>query len=221
MASGELERLLRRRSEIIERAEAEAAADRSSSLPASERPSPALSSDSSAVVVAAQPANNPYSEFRELSRKQIQNCQKMFNSFDTNKDKFIDFDELKRMMEKVGSPQTHLALKAMIREVDEDGDNRINFREFLLIFRKALAGELSEDSGLYDIYCLMAEIDVQKEGVKGAKNFFEAKIGDQTKLSRFEQEIREEQEERRRLEEEKRQRRIAFKNTADIFKQLH
>ena len=50
-------------------------------------------------------------------------------SFDTNKDKFIDFDELKRMMEKVGSPQTHLALKAMIREVDEDGDNRINFRE--------------------------------------------------------------------------------------------
>jgi len=50
-------------------------------------------------------------------------------SFDTNKDKFIDFDELKRMMEKVGSPQTHLALKAMIREVDEDGDNRISFRE--------------------------------------------------------------------------------------------
>jgi len=45
-----------------------------------------------------------------------------------------------------------------------------------LIFRKALAGELSEDSGLYDIYCLMAEIDVQKEGVKGAKNFFEAKV---------------------------------------------
>jgi len=33
------------------------------------------------------------------------------------------------MMEKVGSPQTHLALKAMIREVDEDGDNRISFRE--------------------------------------------------------------------------------------------
>ena len=50
-------------------------------------------------------------------------------SFDVNKDKFIDFEELKRMMEKVGSPQTHLALKAMIREVDEDGDNRINFHE--------------------------------------------------------------------------------------------
>jgi len=53
----------------------------------------------------------------------------VLHSFDTNKDKFIDFEELKRMMEKVGSPQTHLALKAMIREVDEDGDNRISFRE--------------------------------------------------------------------------------------------
>lgn len=219
MASSELERMLRRRSEIIERAEADAAAAESSKLPASERPSPALSNSTAAV--ATQPANNPFNEFRELSRKQIQKCQTMFNSFDTNKDKFIDFEELKRMMEKVGSPQTHLALKAMIREVDEDGDNRINFREFLLIFRKALAGELSEDSGLYDIYCLMAEIDVQKEGVKGAKNFFEAKIEDQTKLSRFEQEIRDEQEERRRAEEDKRRRRIAFKNAADIFKQLH
>jgi len=33
------------------------------------------------------------------------------------------------MMEKLGTPQTHLALKAMIREVDEDCDNRISFRE--------------------------------------------------------------------------------------------
>jgi len=33
------------------------------------------------------------------------------------------------MMEKLGAPQTHLALKAMIKEVDEDGDNKISFRE--------------------------------------------------------------------------------------------
>jgi len=48
--------------------------------------------------------------------------------------------------------------------------------QFLLIFRKALAGELTEDSGLYDLYRLVTEIDVQKEGIKGAKNFFEAKV---------------------------------------------
>ena len=48
--------------------------------------------------------------------------------------------------------------------------------KFLLIFRKAAAGELAEDSGLYEIYRQMEEIDVDKEGVKGAKNFFQAKV---------------------------------------------
>jgi len=78
MASSELERKLRRRSEMIERAEADAAADAASSLPASERPTPALT-DSNAA--AEQLANRPYNEFRELSRKQIQICQKMFSRF--------------------------------------------------------------------------------------------------------------------------------------------
>ena len=78
MASSELETKLRRRSEIIERAEAEAAADETSTLPASERPSTA---SSNSAKVAVQLADNPYNEFRELSRKQIQTCQKMFNRF--------------------------------------------------------------------------------------------------------------------------------------------
>ena len=77
MASSELERMLRRRSEMIDKAEADAAADQSSTLPASERPP----MSDPAVSVGPQPANNPYTEFRELSRKQIQKCQKMFNRF--------------------------------------------------------------------------------------------------------------------------------------------
>ena len=51
--------------------------------------------------------------------------------YDTGKDKFIDFEELKHMMEKLGAPQTHLALKEMISVVDEDKDGKINFREVL------------------------------------------------------------------------------------------
>lgn len=38
-------------------------------------------------------------------------------------------------MERLGAPQTHLGLKAMISEVDEDMDDQISFREFLLIYR--------------------------------------------------------------------------------------
>lgn len=33
------------------------------------------------------------------------------------------------MMEKLGAPQTHLGLKNMIKEVDEDLDNKLSFRE--------------------------------------------------------------------------------------------
>lgn len=55
--------------------------------------------------------------------------------YDTGRDGFLCLTELKYMMEKLGAPQTHLGLKAMIQEVDEDNDGQISFREFLLIFR--------------------------------------------------------------------------------------
>uniref|UniRef100_A0A1X7VMQ1 EF-hand domain-containing protein n=1 Tax=Amphimedon queenslandica TaxID=400682 RepID=A0A1X7VMQ1_AMPQE len=50
------------------------------------------------------------------------------SQYDVDKRGFIDFMELK-LMEKLGEPQTHLGLKAMIKEVDEDHDNQISFRE--------------------------------------------------------------------------------------------
>ena len=50
------------------------------------------------------------------------------------------------------------------------------FLQFLLIFRKAAAGELAQDSGLLELYQQLNEIDVDKEGVAGAKNFFQAKV---------------------------------------------
>ena len=57
--------------------------------------------------------------------------------YDDGRDGFLDLEELKRMMEKLGAPQTHLDLKAMIKEVDEDGDNKISFREVNIRIRLA------------------------------------------------------------------------------------
>ncbi len=120
-------------------------------------------------------------------------------------------------MEKLKVPQTHLGmfllmkfyffqfqnlsdfkkgLKQMIKDIDEDEDGKINFKEvrftriqrlgminnrfvsyqFLMIFRKAINGDLKEDSGLKQLYSQIMEIDVGKEGVKGAKSFFEAQV---------------------------------------------
>ncbi|KAJ3591333.1 hypothetical protein NHX12_009279, partial [Muraenolepis orangiensis] len=118
---------------------------------------------------------NPYTEFKEFSRKQIKEMEAMFKRFDHGKDGFIDLMELKLMMEKLGAPQTHLGLKNMIKEVDEDFDGKLSYREFLLIFHKAAAGELEEESGLMAL-ARLSEIDVSTEGVMGAKDFFEAKM---------------------------------------------
>lgn len=73
-----------------------------------------------------------------------------FCRYDVTKDKFIDFNELKLMMEKIGAPQTHLSLKAMIKEVDEDHDDKINFREvsYELFFGKSVTKEVWPTLGL-------------------------------------------------------------------------
>ena len=90
-----------------------------------------------------------YAEFKEFSIPEIKEFRKtfvklvekhdlsndlclVFSRYDVDKSGFIDFMELKLMMEKLGEPQTHLGLKAMIKEVDEDHDNQISFREVTL-----------------------------------------------------------------------------------------
>lgn len=159
--------------------------------------------------------HNVYTEFKDFTRKQIKEYEKMFKKYDTGKDGFIDLMELKYMMEKLGAPQTHMSLKNMIAEVDEDFDGKMSFREFLLIFQKAVSGDL-EVEGLKSL-ANKSEINVGEEGVGGAKNFFEAKVQELTKGNKFEEEIKKEQEERRKEAEEKKQRRAEFKAKASIF----
>lgn len=173
--------------------------------------------DSGAEVKFKYKVVNIFTEFHEFSRKEIRQYEATFKRFNTNKDGFLSLDELKRMMEVLGAPQTHIGLKQMIKEVDEDNDGRLSFHEFMLVFRKAKAGELDEDSGLGQL-ARLAEIDVEKVGVNGAKEFFEAKIIELSKKSKFEEEIRQEQDERKRLEEEKAVRRQQFLEKASIFK---
>ncbi|XP_072817953.1 EF-hand domain-containing protein D1 isoform X2 [Vicugna pacos] len=72
---------------------------------------------------------HPYSEFPEFSRRLIKDLESMFRLYDSGRDGFIDLMELKLMMEKLGAPQTHLGLKSMIKEVDEDFDGKLSFRE--------------------------------------------------------------------------------------------
>jgi len=123
---------------------------------------------------------------------------------------------MKTTMERLGAPQTHLGLKNMIKEVDEDQDNKLSFREFLLVFRKAAAGELAEDSGLSRLAAL-TDVDVAAVGVSGAATFFESKIEKLMQGSKFENEIREEKMSRQRELEQKKKRQAEFREKAAFF----
>eukprot|EP00055_Hartaetosiga_balthica_P018523 m.134676 g.134676 ORF g.134676 m.134676 type:complete len:188 (+) comp9673_c0_seq1:79-642(+) len=150
---------------------------------------------------------NPYVEFPDMSRKEIKEHENNFKKYDTSRDGFIDLTELKYMMEKLGHPQTHVGLKGMIAEIDEDSDGMINFREYLLIFHKAARGELLA-AGLSEI---VKSVNVSEVGAKGAANFFEQLAAKQTQANKFEDEIRQEQEEKKREAEEAKKRKEAFK----------
>lgn len=56
----------------------------------------------------------------------------------------------------------------------------------MLIFKKAKDGTLSIDG----LKAIASSCDVATEGVKGAKSFFEAKVSEQAKGAKFEQEIK-------------------------------
>jgi hypothetical protein len=154
--------------------------------------------------------------FIEFSRKQLKGYKDMFRKYDLDASGKINFEELKKMMEKLGNPQTHVSLKAMIKEVDEDGDEEISYREFLLIFRKAASGEL-QGSPFSTIVEMANEINVSEVGVSGAKSFFEAKAERLKISSAAEEEIKKEQEERRKMREEKAARAAAFKEKLAAF----
>jgi hypothetical protein len=159
-----------------------------------------------------------YSEFPEFSRKQMKQYQDMFKKYDEDRDGTLNLEEMKKMMEKLGNPQTHITLKNMIKEVDEDGDGSICLREFLLIFRKAAAGTLSAMvSGAFDALVSASQVEVAEVGVGGAAKFFEAKAKQVSMRSNMEKEIKAEQQERKVKQAEAAQRKNAFKNVMANF----
>ncbi|TKC41562.1 hypothetical protein EI555_015685 [Monodon monoceros] len=103
----------------------------------------------------------------------------------------------------------------MIKEVHEDFDGKLSFCELLLIFHKAAAGELREDSGLIALEKI-SEIDVAPEGVKGAKDFFEAKVQALSSASKSEAELKE-QDEWKRAEDKRKLHQAAFRELRATF----
>jgi hypothetical protein len=105
-------------------------------------------------------------------------------------------------------------LKAMIAEVDDDGDQMLSFREFLMIYKKAAAGTL-QCAGLVK---LAGSVNVTEVGAKGAKAFFDAHATANSQANKMEMEIKAEQAAKKEELEAAKTRKAAFKAKMASFK---
>jgi hypothetical protein len=111
------------------------------------------------------------SKCRDISIGELKEYETLFLRFDSDQSGFLTDIEVKYGLEKMGVPQTHMQLKALIKEIDLDLDNKVSYIEWLSIFQKAKNGTLLSDG----LKKLAASIKVEEVGTKGAASFFEAK----------------------------------------------
>uniref|UniRef100_A0A8C6YGR7 Allograft inflammatory factor 1 like n=1 Tax=Naja naja TaxID=35670 RepID=A0A8C6YGR7_NAJNA len=66
-------------------------------------------------------------------REGILSCGEKYMEFDLNNHGEIDLMSVKRMMEKLGTPKTHLELKKMISEVTGGISETISYQDFVTL----------------------------------------------------------------------------------------
>ncbi|KAI4893037.1 hypothetical protein NFI96_020156 [Prochilodus magdalenae] len=71
-----------------------------------------------------------YRDEDDLAEK-LDSFKNKYAEFDLNDEGEIDMMGLKRMMEKLGVPKTHLEMKKMISEVTGGSSDTINYRDFV------------------------------------------------------------------------------------------
>lgn len=73
-----------------------------------------------------------------LTAEQIQEFRQAFDIMDRDADGMINVDDLSSVMRAIGQSPTANELQDMIREVDADGKDKIDFLEFLALMSKQM-----------------------------------------------------------------------------------
>nr|NP_001229672.1 allograft inflammatory factor 1 [Ornithorhynchus anatinus]ABU86910.1 Aif1 [Ornithorhynchus anatinus] len=100
-----------------------------------------------------------YSTDEELPQK-LRAFSKKYMEFDLNGDGDIDIMSLKRMLEKLGTPKTHLELKKMIGEVAGGQRETISYQDFVRMM-------LGKKSAIFKIILMYEEKGREQEKPTG------------------------------------------------------
>jgi len=103
-----------------------------------------------------QPHHGQNNEIADVGEIKEEDLRGIFHEFDLNGDGFIQKNELKAVMVKMGQSPTEDELCAMFNAADQDQDGNIDFHEFLTIAR---ANPLS-----LSLKAVFEELDVDGDG---------------------------------------------------------
>lgn len=84
---------------------------------------------------------------QKLSEEQLAEYKEAFSLFDKNGDGTISETELMQVMTSMGHKPTATELKDMMHEIDADGNNSIDFQEFVELMLRKTGG--TSDEGEY------------------------------------------------------------------------
>eukprot|EP00540_Astrosyne_radiata_P012102 CAMPEP_0116841188 /NCGR_PEP_ID=MMETSP0418-20121206/10785_1 /TAXON_ID=1158023 /ORGANISM="Astrosyne radiata, Strain 13vi08-1A" /LENGTH=221 /DNA_ID=CAMNT_0004471585 /DNA_START=69 /DNA_END=732 /DNA_ORIENTATION=+ len=88
---------------------------------------------------------------KDLSDEDIADLKEAFSMFDINGDGTIELHELQQVMKKLGQRPSEAELIEMINSVDGNGDNEIDFEEFLILMKSRI-GERDPEKELRDAF---------------------------------------------------------------------
>mmetsp|Transcript_19811 Transcript_19811/g.42679 ORF Transcript_19811/g.42679 Transcript_19811/m.42679 type:complete len:148 (+) Transcript_19811:130-573(+) len=88
---------------------------------------------------------------RNLTEEEIADLKEAFSMFDIDGDGTVTLTELKEVMRSLGQNPTDAELVEMINSVDDNGDNEIDFEEFLVLMKSRI-GERDPDKELRDAF---------------------------------------------------------------------
>jgi len=89
-----------------------------------------------------------------LSDDEVGDLKEAFSMFDIDGDGTITIVELKEVMKSLGQNPTENELKQMIKSVDDNGDNEIDFEEFLILMSSKKPGNDDPDKELKDAFAV-------------------------------------------------------------------